>query len=361
MSDQATGQVCLEPGIYINLPEEDYFAADALGSTDLKALFLDAESWWWEHHPNSPLKTNETPEMLRRRKDARRIGSATHACLLEGVEAYESRFAVAPEQEDYPDALVTVDQMKSWLEQHGQSKTGNKAALAHRIMKADPTVQIWDCIVESALDGRQVMYRGEDLRIRLMRRVIENDAELSRELGHGISEVSVFWKDPVTKHLHRARFDRLTMRRPWDLKTFTRRRNISPRTGALYRAQDEMWHVQAASYWEAWDLLPELPVIGGTDAERELMKRIQESAADSFAGSEFGWMFCPNNGAPSPLPLTLKRTSLIAVEGEKRLKEAKENYAAWVRLYGKDEAWIEVSGIQEIDDEKEGYGFWRAA
>jgi len=361
MSDQTTGPVCLEPGIYIGLPEEDYFAQRALGSTDLKALYLDAESWWWDHHPNSALRKEETPESLARRADSRRIGSATHACLLEGLEAYEARFAVKPEKADHPEALDTIEQMKAWLGERGLKLSGSKLALMDRILEADPEATFWNGIVDRALAGRQVMYRNEDLRIRLMRRIIENDRALSEELAHGVSEVSVLWQDPTTKMMHRARFDRATLRGPWDLKTFTRRRNITPKTGALRRAQDEGWHIQAASYWEAWDLMPELPVFGGTAAEREMVERIQTNIAAGFGSSSFGWLFCPVNGAPSPLPLRLKRSGLITVEGEKRVKEAKENYVAWTRIYGTDDPWIEVAGVQDIEDEEEGYGFWRAA
>ena len=66
----------IEPGIYLDMTDEEYFAQRALGSTDMKALFLDAESWWWEMHPDSPLRPEETPDDLKRRNDARRVGQA---------------------------------------------------------------------------------------------------------------------------------------------------------------------------------------------------------------------------------------------------------------------------------------------
>lgn len=344
-----------EPGIYIGLSEDVYFAAEALGSSDLKALYLDPESWWWETRPQSPLK----PE-AKEDGDALRIGKAVHMALLEGLEKYERHYAVRPSRKTYPGAMETIPQMKAWLRDRDLKVGGNRDELIERILEADPTALIWDAIVDGALAGRLPMSRAEDARLRLTRRFIERDEDLINELDPGLSELSVFWRDKVTGTMHRARFDRITPRRPWDLKTFTRRSNVTPRTGALRRAQDFSWHIQVASYWEAWDRLPALPVYGGTDQERETLAAIIDTVTAGTC-THWGWLFYPNNGAPSPVPLRLKRDGLITQEGENRLKDAKANYAAWVRLYGLESAWVETAGVQDIDDDTEGFGFWRAA
>lgn len=351
----------IEPGIYLDMTDEEYFAQRALGSTDMKALFLDAESWWWEMHPDSPLRPEETPDDLKRRNDARRVGQATHACLLEGLSAYESRFAVMPERSDHPDALSTMDELKDWLRQRELKVGGSRQDLIDRVLEEDPAAPIWDAIVDQALAGRQVMYRKEDLRLRLTRHIIESNSELMDELNPGLSEVAVFWLDPITRKMHRAKFDRASVKMPWDLKTFTRRRSVKPRTGALRRATDEQWNIQAAHYWEAWDLLPELPVVGGSHERRATMAAIQAAISAGQTSNHFGWLFIPNNGAPAPIPMRLNRFGLITQEGENRLKEAKENYRAWARIYGDDTPWIETAGVTDIDDEHEGYGFTRAA
>lgn len=351
----------IQPGVYLDMTDEEYFAQRALGSTDMKSLYLDAESWWWELHPDSPFKTEETEEDRRKKADARRYGHAVHACVLEGVETYESRFAVMPEKASHKHAIDTVPELRDWLKDRGAKVGGNKPELIERALSIDPKAPIWDAIVDKALAGRQVVYKSEDLRLRLMRRIIENDAELMGELVPGLSEVAVFWPDPVTGKMHRAKFDRMSAKMPWDLKTFTRRRSVRPRTGAIRRATDEQYHVQVAHYWEAWDHLPDLPVFGGDDSARAVMESIQSAIAGGESEPRFGWLFCPVNGAPTPLALRLSRYGVITQEGENRLKEAKENYRSWSRVYGDDTPWIETAGVQDIDDEHEGYGFTRAA
>lgn len=353
--------MAIEPGIYLDMQDEEYFAQRALGSTDMKALFLDAESWWWELHPDSPLKKKDSEEDLKKKADARRFGHAGHACVLEGVQAYEERFGVMPDRADYDEVLDKMADLQSWLKQRGEKAGGTKQDLIDRVLEIDPRAPVWDAIVDKAIAGRQVVYKSEDLRLRLMRRIIENDAEWLGQLSPGLSEVAVFWRDPITEKTHRAKFDRISAKMPWDLKTFTRRRSRRPRTGALYRAYDEQYHVQVAHYWEAWDLLPDLPVIGGTDEQRAILEDIRAAIAAGESERRFGWLFCPVNGAPTPLALRVKRDGIITQEGENRLKEAKENYRSWARVYGDDSPWIETAGVQDIDDEHEGYGFTRAA
>lgn len=351
----------IEPGIYLDMTDEEYFSQRALGSTDMKALFLDAESWWWEMHPDSPLRKKESEDDLKKRADARRFGHAVHACVLEGVTTYESRFGVMPERSDHKGALITAPGLQKWLKAKGEKATGLKPDLIERVLSIDPDAPIWDAIVDKAIAGRQVVYKSEDLRLRFMRRIIENDAELIDQISPGLSEVAVFWRDSITGKMHRAKFDRISATMPWDVKTFARRRSRRPRTGAIYRAGDEQYHVQVAHYWEAWDLLPDLPVIGGTDEQRGILDSIRSAIAAGESKRRFGWLFCPVNGAPTPLALRLNRDGVITQEGENRLKEAKESYRSWARVYGDDTPWIETAGVQDIDDEHEGYGFTRAA
>jgi hypothetical protein len=344
-----------QPGIYLGLSDDDYFSAAALGSTDMKALYLDPESWWWETRPESPLR----PDSERDPK-AVALGKAIHVALLEGLEKYEAHYAVPPDRAAHEDALDTVTELKDWLREREHKIGGNRPELIERILEADPTAPIWDAIYDKAMAGRLAVSRAEDARIRLTRRFIERDPDLIKELDPGLSEVAVFWRCEQTGALMRAKFDRLTPVRPWDLKSFTRRRNVKPRTGALRRAEDEQWHVQVAHYWEAWDRLPDLPVFGGDEAQRAVLADVIATARGGRC-EHFGWLFFPNNGAPAPLPLRLRRGGLITEEGRTRLKDARANYAAWTRLYGLEAAWIDTAGVQDIDDDTEGYGFWRAA
>jgi len=46
--------VKLQPGLYLDLAEDIYFAQDALGSSDLKNLLRAPFDWWYGSRHNPP-------------------------------------------------------------------------------------------------------------------------------------------------------------------------------------------------------------------------------------------------------------------------------------------------------------------
>lgn len=353
MASEPTGEVRLkfEPGIYFDLPNEDYHNADALGSTDFIALWADPASWWWNSRYN-PLR----PE--RGSDDGRRFGSAAHVCLLEGIPAYEQQFGLRPEKTDHTDALHTIDDLKDWLRDRKLKLGGNRPALVARILEEDPDAPIWDEIVTRALKGRDYVKEAEDARLRLMRRVIDAIPHLRDGLATGLSELSVFWWDEELQMTNRVRFDRITAQRIWDLKTFNRQDGVPPRTAALRAASRRQYHIQADHYLKGAaqlrTLVSEGRVFGGSEAEIELLKVIACNAQD------FSWLFYPNNGAPTPQSIPLK-PGVTLNEGAARLSVARNAFQAWQEIYGLDRMWVSAAAEEPLDDDTEGFSFWRAA
>ncbi|MDX2233614.1 MAG: hypothetical protein NW200_03870, partial [Hyphomonadaceae bacterium] len=101
----------LEPGVYLDLPLADYLADPGVSGSGLKLLLTDPPAWRWER-PDNPLR--EVPESRPQRR-----GAAAHCAILEGLAAYERRYAVAPRRADHPDALETVEDLKNWLRDRG--------------------------------------------------------------------------------------------------------------------------------------------------------------------------------------------------------------------------------------------------
>jgi hypothetical protein len=76
-------------GVYFDLPEELYFAQDALGSSDLIRLWKHKHGWWWSSRWNPDrVEPGPPPSGI--------YGHGTHAMVLEGPGAYASKFAVQP-------------------------------------------------------------------------------------------------------------------------------------------------------------------------------------------------------------------------------------------------------------------------
>lgn len=97
--------MALPDGVYLGLSDADYFAEDALGSTDLVKLHKRRHGWWWSSRHN--------PDYREPKNKARGFGRALHTILLEGLRAYETRYVVEPDKPK--DAAVTIDQMKAAL------------------------------------------------------------------------------------------------------------------------------------------------------------------------------------------------------------------------------------------------------
>src|ERR1700733_838576 len=119
MESRMTNKVrpIVEPGIYFDMPEADYHAAEGLSCSGIKHLTVSKLNYW---HMN--LDPEREPEDDT---GARRFGKAVHSLALE-PERFRRTFALKPAPEDHPGALVTADDMKSFLETNGLPKSGKK-------------------------------------------------------------------------------------------------------------------------------------------------------------------------------------------------------------------------------------------
>lgn len=71
-------------GIYENLPEEEYHADDALGSTDIKTLSKSTEEFYYRK--NCPDSFSTTTSLI--------LGSAIHSLILDGFKEFFKKFKI---------------------------------------------------------------------------------------------------------------------------------------------------------------------------------------------------------------------------------------------------------------------------
>ena len=78
-------------GVYFGLPDDEYHADPAFGSSDMKKLAQNPASWWFGSAFNPNRETqDQTPSQF--------FGTALHKCILEGRLAFEAKYAPA----DFP-------------------------------------------------------------------------------------------------------------------------------------------------------------------------------------------------------------------------------------------------------------------
>ena len=231
-----------EDGVYFGLNEDVYHADEALGSSSIKNLLMGPEIYWANTPMNPLYEPKETKATLR--------GDAYHKLILEGREAFEREFVVAPDPAiDYPNALHTVEEIKDALQALGEKTSGRKSELIDRLLLANPKAQIWAVIEEQFKDAHpDQRFITQKLleEIAYASRFILANPYLKDAFDGGYSEVSIFWTDGGVRR--KCRIDYLKLAVWVDLKTYSNiygaRADVAIHTAAARNGHD----LQAAWY-----------------------------------------------------------------------------------------------------------------
>lgn len=352
----------LYDGVYLGLPEELYFLQDALGTTDWSKIWRWREGWWWQspHNPHrKPVKTSE--EKI--------FGSAAHAFLLEGEDAFLDRFAVKPDPRAYPDLITTQQDLISALR-------ASEAPAGFERMRKDQQVElakvyladrhVWDIILarhERSARDKVSISADERWQLDVMRRAAMGDANMAAVMaasgGIRLTEVSVFWT--VDGVRHRFRFDSLLPTVNADLKTLGGRptdRELSEEAGMAIgsRALD----VQAALSFEARRRVycyVEAGDVYGGDAEQLAWLERFPSEAPLDAGDRPGWSWVwlfyqkadENGRAPVIFPVRMPFGKDGHRDGWRAYLTALAFYRTKVAEVGLAEPWTRVEPVHHFD------------
>lgn len=245
-----------DDGIYFDLNETRYHLDSALGSTDIRRLGQSGPDYWFHSwmNPNRPPVDETTP--------ARTRGKAMHRLVLEGKQAFESRFVRRPND---PSGATPAD----------------KSAVT-KAAKRD------------LLGNGETLLHGDDWdRIRIAGGMIRENPELSAAFDGGVPEVSIFYTRPDGVRV-KCRFDYLKPRAITDLKSITNPQGMDfVRVCRVALARG--YTTQAVHYLDGRAQLARLFAEGKVfgDHDKDLLKRIAESAEYAFV-----WVFFQAEDAP---------------------------------------------------------------
>lgn len=212
------GSISFDPGIYFDLPEEQYHAARALSCSGMKQLAVSPLQYW--HHNLNP---NAEPS---EETAAQRFGKAAH-CLGIEPQRFPLRYAMKLSLDDFPGALVTVDDLKAFCGKHGLLKGGKKQDLIKRIRESGTDAVIWDEELKRHAElnaGKTLLDDNEAALVKRAAGVLAADPYVKDILSGGMAEVSFFVRDPETGVLLKARMDYVKPAATIDLKTFANSR-----------------------------------------------------------------------------------------------------------------------------------------
>lgn len=148
----------IEPGCYPGMPFDEYLSIDALSKSGLVKLKKSPA------HFKTPDKPRD-PKVLE-------IGQGFHTLTLEGPQKYNKRYAIT------------------------DLKLSTKAGIAFK--------------EQAKAEGRTIFKQQEHDNIQAMAKAVREHPDAGPLVEGGISELSVFWKDPDYGFLCKLRADKVT-------------------------------------------------------------------------------------------------------------------------------------------------------
>lgn len=365
--DQAPLNLQMPEGVHLDISDDAYFGARAIGSSDLKTLYWQPESWWFQSY----LNPRRRMRVKAFRKQALDLGTALHDLVLLGEEAYQARFIFEPDEES-GHWLMTPLEVKAELRKMGKNvdqvygwklnEMAKRAGLGPRVWEV-----AWTTFANAKKAGDPYLTEDEDMRVRHTARLLLGHPELKDAFrGKGLSEVAVFWRrpeDPDT--LLRAKFDRIALQRMFDLKSLGnwRGRDID---GAIEQSiQDQDYGIQRRFYHEAFLKLIEFVLEGRVHAwapdggSRPVIKQDREILSAIAAGGPATWVWVfvqlrndtvGQERAPMIIPRWHRPEGRIWNEGGVKIQVALESYRRLRAEFGLDQPWAKIDEAKELTD-----------
>lgn len=332
----------LPDGIYFNLSEERYHADPALGSTSIKEL--SRKPCRWQYDRLRPRENIETEFLV--------WGRAWHCRVLEGADAFAARYAKPPHPDDYPNALVTTDDIKELLRQHGKKLTGNKPDLIARAKELEEECPpFFDDILakwkaehpgHTNLTDRQVT-EIEDAVTNMSRDPILSSVMRAGSLIDGAAEVSIFWTNEYGIRC-KARFDyalppagNRVKSLIVDLKSFTTFKGGNDEDAGVRKIYDECYDIQATHYMDAYraakKLLESYAVFGDAPNDDYLKSFLHADGVD------WVWVMLRRDAGMVPLTISVDTADEMFTHAKRIVDSTFETYLSYVETWGIDQIW----------------------
>lgn len=304
-------------GIHFGLDEAIYHADPALGSGSIRDL-ARAPVYYWVDSWMNPFRDTpaETPALL--------YGRALHCLVLEGPSEFARRYAAIPEASDYPDALVTAEDIKDRLREFSKDElkaadaklSAAKPELVAALKRLDPDAVVFDDLIAAfrercADEGITALSAKVHSEIIQAAAYILGDARVQQAFRGGRPEVSLFWDQGGVPM--KARLDYLRLGKEdgrligivTDLKSFANALDLPPERAVTRAIATTRLDVQAAAYLEGIKRIPEWiaagKVHGADGVNPDWLKALGSIKPEDW---RFSWVFYEKG-----LPVSMLRTT----------------------------------------------------
>jgi len=354
-------------GAYFGLPEDVYHDIPRLSGSGIKEICVSPLDFWSQSWMNN---LRDAEDIEEEDSAAKKLGRAYHKLLLEGDEAFEKSFAVAPDKKDFPDALDGAEALKEACADLGLKKNGKIADLCERIREADPRIQLWPDIMadfHERLAGRQVLTKRQWHEIEKVRFVLKHMPSVRAGFSGGFPEVSLLWTENGVKLKSRA--DYLKPRGKYaaviDIKTFG---NVMQRPIDEIPATEiarNRYFIQPVTYTHGRQAMRALwakhkmkmiNVISGESPSEEWCASVMEAER-----TQFHFLFAQTGGVPNIIARGFAASvdygvSIQSLEAWNRgLSEYRYGVSMFrqcMNKYGPDVPWIIDYGVRDLRDDE---------
>ena len=352
--------------VVFGMADEEYHAIPALSASGIKLMRQTPLDFWVRQRwLNADWEPDET--------DAKDNGKAFHARICEGRERFYRGYVAALDRADYPDALVTTDQIKAAIFEIGEMpvskvptgamqivalKSGNVERPVTRAAKKEdwiaqlldlsPDAQIWDVLTEEhAKEHPEKTFLDPKFirRVELAAAMIERHPDISRAFQGGYPEVSVFWICAKTGVRMKARFDYLKIRAVTDLKSLANQRRLPLDRAAAIAIASYGYHMQFALYLEAAEHAKRIARAGKVvgDVSGEWIEKWLKAPDPAFS-------FVMQQSGEAPVArMYVMPKGTVHVIATAQIDEIKRKFRECVETWGID-PWVDLSPPREMED-----------
>lgn len=331
-----------EPGIYFNLPFNEYTAIRCLNASGIKNILISPTDFWARSFMN-PL-CDEIDEDTKAKMD----GRAYHTRILDGRDAFYAHYAPAFE-DDLSDISILRGNtaMTDFIKQHGGKGYSGKTAeqLAAMCLDIDPNVKLLPILKKAHTDKYPNMEFIDATTVRqieLAAKMIEHHPELKTYFAGGYPEVTIIWDDEELGVRCKIRVDYLKIMPVSDLKTFANLMKKSIEKAIDYAVASQKYHIQAWLYLRGVNIakkfVGEGRVFNAEAVDSDWLKAFAATPAE-----EFWYVFQQKGIAPVSrgAKWSIKDDKFMSI-GRACVTQAADVFRKSYATYGED-AWVDIT------------------
>lgn len=359
------------PGIYFDLPEQEYHDDPSLSCSGIKKLLEGPEQYWFDSWMNPHRPARETKDCLAR-------GTLWHCRMLE-PENFDNKYVRAPFYNEIENGgmeiLDTISDMRAWMERnnfHGYKKSGSKAEYIDAVLQAEKIIQCdkKPYIIEYEKDwliknnpGKTVIWSRalwEEM-LAAEAAILEHEY-FSRVFAGGKSEVSIFWVDEQSGIPMKCRIDKLKPTAILDYKTLHVPRGKTVDKAALDSIKFEKYDLQSALYVIAVaqaismlnDKTGEVYCFGSGAGLGDFLDELKKTPEKPFA---FVFQQEERPNAVRGKKVVRQGGELFSVFGN-GVFQMQQGIEIWLEYWNRFgvKRWVDPRGIEEIGESEIYYG-----